>query len=261
MRSKRTSGPLLWSVALVIAGAALLLHNFLLLGGFNLTALWPLLLVLAGAQILLGGDLVPSTEARTFGITRGSVESATLEISAGEIDVITRPLQREGRLIAGQFAADSRPELQVSETHAMLRMDRAATPWFSFADWDVGLTPDLPWQLFVSTSLGQVKLDLSGLIISDATIATGIGDIRLSSPQEAFGTLALRSALGDIHVSATPGSILRITTQGGRMFHVHADEGRYEQVEPGVYVTRDEPIDAPVIDIHISGTFGNAYLS
>ena len=102
-------------------------------------------------MILLRGDFVPSDEARSFGITRGSVESAALEISAGEIDVQAYALQREGRLIAGQYAANSRPTLDVQETHANLKMDRAATPWLSFADWRVALARDLPWSLFVTT--------------------------------------------------------------------------------------------------------------
>ena len=144
---RATRGLALWSLALVALGIILLLDNFLLLSGFNAAALWPLVLVVLGAVILLRGDFVPSDEARSFGITRGSVESAALEISAGAIDVQGYALQRESRLIAGQFAANSRPSLDVQGTHANLRMDRAATPWLSFADWKVGLARDLPWSL------------------------------------------------------------------------------------------------------------------
>jgi hypothetical protein len=261
LRAKGSRGPLLLPLALVAVGVALLLNNFLLLSGFNLTALWPLLLVIAGAQILLRGDLVPSAEARSFGITRGSVESATLEISAGEIDVQARALQREGRLIAGQFAADSRPELEINETHTTLRMHRAATPWLSFADWELGLALDLPWQLLISTNLGQVQLNLEGLIIQDAVIATGLGDIRLVCPQEAFGPLYLRSALGDIHVTTLPGQAARLTVRGGSMFRVHVNEQRYRQVEPGVYLALDAQANKSALDVQISGTFGDAYLS
>jgi hypothetical protein len=261
LRAKGSRGPLLWPIAVALVGIALLLNNFLLLSGFNVSALWPLLLVLAGAQILIRGDLVPNAEARTFGITRGSVESATLEVSAGEIDVLGRGLQREGRLIAGQFAADSRPELQVTDTHAHLVMDRAATPWLAFANWEIGLTPDLPWRLLLSTSLGQVQLDLSTLIVQDAIIATGIGDIRLVCPQEAFGQLWLRSAMGDIHVSTPHGYRARVTVVGGRLFGIQADDTRYQQREPGVFIARDAAENAPQIDIHVSGTFGDAYLS
>ncbi len=261
MDSKTSRGPWIWPLALAVVGVVLLLDNFLLLGDFNANLLWPLVLVLVGAQILLRGDIAPSWDAKTFGITRGSVESATLEISAGEIDVQLRSLQREGRLIAGQYAADSRPQMGVDVTHAHLKMDRAATPWLSFANWEMGLARDLPWQILVSTHLGQVNLDLSNLIIQDALIATGFGDIRLVCPQEAFGAIRLRSTVGNIQVIAPPGYQVRIMTEGGKMFKVHADENRYTQIESGLYAALDADEGAPLIEVFVSGTFGDAYLA
>ncbi len=259
MRAKGSRGLWLISLALVAAGVVLLLNNFLLLSGFNVGSLWPLLLVLLGAVILVRGDIIPRGDARTFGITRGSVEAAALEIIAGEIDVRARALQREGRLIAGQFAADSRPALDVRETYAHLRMERAATPWLSFADWEVSLARDLPWSLYVSTSLGQADFDLSGLIVQQALIATGLGDIRVVCPHEAFEPLVLRSNLGNIHVLTPPEQSARITVHGGRMFKVHADTSRYQQVEPNVYAAGSH--SAAPVEIHIHGTFGDAYLA
>jgi hypothetical protein len=259
-KAKQSRGPWMWPLALVGVGLVLLLDNFLLLGDFELVNLWPLLLVVAGAQILLRGDLVPSWESRTFGITRGSVESATLEVSAGEIDVEARALQREGRLIAGQFASQSRPALNVTGTHAHVKMERAATPWLSFADWQIGLARDLPWQVLVSTYLGQVNLDLSNLVVQDAVVATGIGDIRLVCPFETFGPVHLRSALGNIHVVTPPGHRVRIHFEESRLFHIRADENRYEPYE-GAYISRDARDDAPLVEIHVAGTFGDAYLA
>lgn len=258
---KRMTGPRLWAIALVIVGVVLLLDNFLLLGDFNAIALLPLLLVVVGAQVLLRGDLIPNADARTFGITRGSVESATLEISSGEIDVEIRPLSREGRLIAGQFAGESRPYLKVQDNYAHLKMDRSRTPWFSFVDWQAGLARDLPWQLFISTHLGQVNCDLSGLIMRDVVTATGVGDIRFVCPQEALGQIYLRSTLGNIHLITPPGIRSRIVARGGRMFKVRHDAYRYENPEPHVYVSTDADADAPVIEIQISGSFGDAYLA
>jgi len=253
--------PLIWPLALVGVGVVLLLNNFLLLSGFNVAALWPLLLVAAGAQILLRGDLTPSTEARTFAITRGSVESGTLEISAGEIDVHVRGLQREGRLIAGQYALDSRPHLNVVENHAHLRLARSATPWLSFADWEMGLAPDLPWQVLISTSLGQVQLDLADVIVHEVAVGTGFGDIRLVCPKEAFAPVRLRSALGNVHIITPPGCRTRVTVQGSPVFHVHADEQRYEQFEAGVYAAIEADEGAPLVEIQVSGSFGDAYLA
>ncbi len=261
MQTRETRGPVLLPLALAALGVILLLDNFLLLNDFNVAVLLPLVLVVLGAVILLRGDITPGAAGRTFGITRGSVESATLEISSGEIDIDIRAVQKEGRLIVGQYAADSRPEMYVDGTHTHLRFQRATTPWLSFADWQMALARDLPWQVVISTSLGQVNADLSGLIVQDVQIATGIGDIRVVCPQETFAPLVLRSALGSIHVMTPKGQPARITVAGSRMFTVRADETRYAQPEPGVFTSRDAEPNAPLVEMQISGIFGDAYLA
>ena len=261
MRAKDSRGPWLWPLVVAAVGVVLLLDNFLLLEGFSPARLWPLLLVVIGAQILLKGDWLPDAESKTFGVTRGSVEAATLEISAGSIDVQARALQREGRLIAGQYAGQSRPNMSVNGTRAYIRMDRSAVPWLSFADWEMGLARDLPWQLFVSTHLSQVNLDLSELIVEDAVVATGLGDIRLVCPHEAFGPLRLRSALGTIQIVTPHGSRTAIHARTSRFFKVHADPNRYVEVEPGVFVAHDADDDAPLVEMFVQGAFGDAFLA
>jgi hypothetical protein len=260
-RARQSRGPWLWPLLLVGVGLILLLDNFLLIEGFNPLLLSPLLLVLIGVQVLLKGDFTLSNEAKTFGITRGSVESAVLEVSAGSIDVQMRALQREGRLIAGQFAEQSRPQMTVNETRAHIRMDRGATPWYSLANWEMGLSSDLPWRIYVTTHLGQVVLDLSSVITEEATIATGFGDIRLITPYEAFGPIRLHSTLGNIQLVTPYGHQARINVKQSRMFNIHVDDTRYEQLEAGVYIAKDADPDSPFVEVSISGTFGNAYLA
>lgn len=261
MQARRSRGPVLWPLLLAIVGIILLLDNFLLLGGFDAALLWPVVLVVLGAQILLRGDLLPGTHHQTFGITRGSVEAAILEISAGEIDVHVRALQRQGRLIAGQYAAQSRPQMQVHDTLAHLKLARSATPWLSFSNWEMGLAKDLPWQLYITTHLGQVNVDLSELIVENGVVATGFGDIRVICPYEVLNTIALRSTLGSIQVVAPYGHRVQITAREGTFFGVHVDTDRYEQIEPGVYLTYDAHDEAPLVRVEVSGTFGDAYLA
>ncbi len=261
MPTKGKRGPWLWPLLLAGVGVVLLLNNFLLLGDFNAASLLPLALVIIGAIILVRGDLVPSNEARTFGITRGSVESATLEVSSGEIDVQVRALQQEGRLIAGQYALGSRPSMTISEAHTHLKMERAATPWLSFADWEMGLARDLPWQVIISTHLGQANLNLSGLIVQGTTIGTGLGDIRLVCPREALGVLQLRSALGNIHIVTPVGYQTRISIQAGPLFRVHADARRYRNPESNLFLALDYEENAPLVEVVVQGTFGDAFLT
>lgn len=261
MLAKGSRSPWLWPLLLAAFGVLLLLNNFLLLGDFNALSLWPLALVVIGAMILVRGDVLPSGEGRTFGITRGSVESATLEINAGEIDVQIRGLQQEGRLIAGQYALASRPAMRVSDTHTHLAMSRAATPWYAFSNWELGLARDLPWEVFISTHLGQINLDLSDVIIKQAVLASGIGDVRVIAPFEALESLHIRSALGNLHLITPVGYRTRIVIQGGRFLGVHADENRYEVFENQTYVALDAQEGTPLVEIFMSGTFGDVYLT
>lgn len=261
MQKGTTRGAGLLALGLLVLGVVLLLSNFLIISGFNITALWPLLLVVAGVVILLQGDLTNNTDARTFGITRGTVESASAEITPGEIDVRVHGLTREGRLVSGQYAVNSRPSLDVRDNHAVLRMDRAATPWLSFADWELALSRDLPWQLFISTSLGAVDLDLSDVIMHSAIVATGMGDIRLTCPREAFEPLQLRSAVGDIHIYTPPGARALVRIDGSPLLTIHVDENRYEQGEDGIYIARAADSLLQPVEISVRGTFGDVYLA
>jgi len=260
VQAKGSRGPVVWPLMLTLVGIVLLLDNFLLLP-LNITALWPLLLVVAGAVLLLRGDFTPDDSTRNFGITRGSVESALLELNAGEIDTRINALDREGRLIAGQFAADSRPALDVDDVFAHLRFDRAATPWMTFADWELGLATDLPWQFAMSSSLGDIELDLTGIYAEGGLIATGFGDIRVNVPEETLQPLQLQSNIGNIRVTSPIGAKIRIRVQGSRMFTARVDERRYTETEPGLYVTLDAEPDAPLVDVEVRGTFGDVYLT
>lgn len=257
------------ALALVALGVVLLLNNFYFITSFNVAALLPLLLVVVGAAVLLRGDLLSGGQGRTFGITRGSVESGVLEVNSGSIDTRLRALPRQGRLIAGQFASDSRPQLAVQDGAAALRFDRAATPFLSFSDWELALARDLPWTFHISTSLGNVEVDLRGLVIQGGLVATGFGDIRLLCPDEVFTPITLRSTLGSIQVLTPAGLHAHVTVHGSRLFHVHSDDARYERLDEvsaeRTYRTRavdgTESVERPSIEIIVYGTFGDLYLA
>jgi hypothetical protein len=261
--TRRAKGPIILPLLLISGGVLLLLNNFLIVQNFNLAHLLPLAFVVIGGQILLRGDWLPGSDFRTFGITRGSVESALLEIDAGEIDVSLQALQgrSQERLIAGQYAANARPELLVAGTHAQLRLDRARTPWFSFADWDLGLTSGLPWELIISTSTGVVNLDMTGLVVQKTAVYTGAGEIRLMAPQELFETIVLRSTLGNIHIIAAADTHTKITVQGGRLLTTHVDFARYTETAPGMYETLSSDTTVPSVTIQVSGGTGDVYLA
>jgi len=260
----KSKSPIIWPLALVAIGVILLLHNFILLGDINILNLSPLLLVLVGAWILLRGDIRPSSDAKSFGITRGSVESATLDIRSGEIDVAIAmlPTSNQERLIAYRsFPVQSRPELKVDGVHTQLTMRRQHTPWFSYTDWDMLIAQQIPWQLLITSHLGQVNLDLAEGIVSNVRIATGIGNIHFVTPFEALDDVRLSSTLGTIHITTPFGYASQITIDQGHFMNLHIDDTRYHMTENGDYVSLETQDDMPVVNMLVSNTFGDVYLS
>lgn len=256
-------------LALVGVGVALLLNNFLLLGEVNLLTLAPLGLVALGAVVLLRGDIALNSETRRFSITRGSVESATLELNTGEMDLTLSALadSNQERLIVGYYASSARPELSVQHTHASIRMNRERLDWTSLSEWEARLTQGMPWDIYASSSTGQLTLDLSQLITRNVRIASGVGEIRMTAPQEQLegGEIHLQSSLGNLHLFIPPHKGAEIYVHKGRFVNVHFDESRYQRTSQG-YMTRfddehdDAPLSPPVV-IHLSGTFSDIYLA
>ncbi len=256
--------PQLWPFALIVGGVVVLLDNFLLID-VDLLPYWPVLLVALGAQLLLRGDIAPGWQSHTFGITRGSVHAAWLEIESGEVDVQVQALHKLGRLIAGQYTARSRPQLAVRNNRARLRMQRGQTWWLSLANWDVSLARDLPWSILASSFLGELTVNLRGLIIERAYIASGLGNVQVECPRRASGPVYARSTFGNVRLSVPAGSHAIITVKTGLFGRARLDPARFEEIEPGLYATRhlDESPEDDVIDLEIvAGTvFGSVHIS
>lgn len=261
MRAQLNRTVWLLPLLLVAVGVVLLLNNFLLLD-VDLTPYWPWLLVLVGLQVLVKGDIAPSWQAHSFGITRGSVQSGTLEIESGEVDVQLRALRKPGRLIAGQYTARSRPSLNVRNNHASLHLQRGQTWWLSMADWDLGLAGDLPWALLASSSLGNVDADLRGLLLDRAVLASGIGTVTAVAPDRGSGPIFLRSTLGDVRVAVPEEMPATITVKAGPLARVRVDSRRYESIGDNRYVTRDPgSVPQSPLEITVSTVFGTIYMS
>lgn len=258
-QSKRTVW--LLPLLLVAVGVALLLDNFLLID-VDLAPYWPWLLVLVGLQVLVKGDIAPSWQAHSFGITRGSVRSGTLEIESGEIDVQIRALRKPGRLIAGQYTARSRPSLSVRNNHATLRLQRGQTWWLSMADWDLGLAGDLPWGLLVSSWLGNLDADLRGLVLDRAVLASGMGTVTVVCPDRGSGPISARSTFGDVRVNVPDEMPATIIVKAGPFARVRVDSGRYEEVGDRRYVTRDtEHSPQAALEITVGTVFGTVHVN
>ena len=252
----------LWPFVLIIGGALLLLSNFMLID-LDVSSYWPVVLVLLGIQLLTRGDIGLGWSDHTFGITRGSVQSASLEIESGELDVQLRALRKPGRLIAGQYTDRSRPALTVRNNHATLKMQRGHTWWMSLADWDLGIAQDLPWEILVSAFLGRLDADLRGLVINRAYIASGLGHVSVACPVQADGPILARSTLGDVRLSIPDKARAIVTVKTGPMGRLRINPHRFREMEPGVFtnVPEGDPGDQVDLDVTASTVFGTITIS
>ncbi|MCC7451945.1 MAG: hypothetical protein IT324_31350 [Anaerolineae bacterium] len=256
--------PLILPILLVGIGVLLLLKNFLLIENVDVLQYWPVVLILAGVQLLIRGDIGITWQAQTFGITRGSVQTATLEASSGELDVKIRALRREGRLVAGQYTGRSRPNLTVRGSHARLSMQRGQTWPFSQADWEIGLAKDLPWKLLISAWLGELDLDLRGLRVEETNAASGIGDVRL-----VVSDVVTDGKCGDVRAASTFGNVTLVIPQNVEavvriesrpMARLQVDEARFLMIEPGVYATLGYEQSQALVNAELVSTFGTVRL-
>lgn len=253
--------PIFFPLTLVLVGIVILLNNYLLINA-DLVSLWPLVLILIGIQVAWRGDLAPSWQAQSFGITRGSVESAALEVSSGEIDVRLAAMNRAGRLIAGQYTARSRPRLAVRNNHATLTMRRGNTWLFSLADWEVGLTHDVPWALLMSSHLGELQADLRGLELQRAFLSSGVGDIRVILPEQVAGKVHIQSTFGDLSVLIPPGLPALIHIQASPLCRVIVnDTSLHKDTTGAYYATSAYKPEQPYQRLELVNTFGNILLS
>lgn len=253
--------PILIPLALIVVGGVILLNNFLIIDA-DILGLWPILLILLGVQVLVRGDLAPSWQAQTFGITRGSVETASLEINSAEIDVRLSALDRAGRLIAGQYTARSRPRLTVRNNHAHLIMRRGSTWLFSLADWEITVAQDLPWSLLMSSHLGEIQADLRGITIKQAHIASGIGNIAVFCPDVESGEIYVRSTFGDIQIWVPRDVPALITIKASPLCKVITPKRDFRIDSSGKrYATASYQPDSAVLKLTVAGTFGNITLS
>ena len=133
-----------------------------------------------------------------------------------------------------------------------LELHRGRTPWTALTDWDIGLTHDLPWRLYIRSHLGQVHVDLDNLIVWETKVSTGLGDIHFTCPIEAFEPIQLESSIGNIYVKTPPDVAVRITVEKRAFLNVEADGSIYDW-DDNIYFTHPNAEPESVIYVQIRG--------
>ncbi|PJF42164.1 MAG: hypothetical protein CUN50_05240, partial [Candidatus Thermofonsia Clade 1 bacterium] len=171
-----------------------------------------------------------------------------------------RALRREGRLIAGSYTARSRPDLAVRGETARLSMQRGRTWLFSIADWEIGLARDLPWNVLLSTFLGELEIDLRGVPINRAELGSGFGDIRLVLPQLVGQGVRAFSTFGNVSLAVPEGCAALVRLRRKPFTRLQIDERYFMRLEDDLYATLNHAEAERPIYAEIGSTFGTLRL-
>ncbi len=190
----------LWPVLIIMAGLDVLFSRRLPLVGVLLA----LALVAGVVLVLLRGDELnindrPEIRTETFEVPLGNTTSATFVLDLSVEEVWLFPLENSNNLIEAEIRHYGDVDFTVSGGEAkQISLERTGfRGWFSWfipdvddevlAGWRIGLSPNVPFNLFVDASVGRSELDLSGIRLDQFEFDGGTGASRVVLPGSETG--------------------------------------------------------------------------
>jgi len=250
----RRGGSLVIPVILILFGVLLLLDSLNIIPGIDWTTLfkfWPLILIAIGVEIILGRRVscagifllvivvaigaaltwwaVVDKGDRTVdrvSIPLNGVERAALELDigfgkltlAGESDM-TQLLAAELDLpLGGEIDSGVNTKGDVAEVWLGSKRDYRAFPQAITSrggTWDVRLNDRVGWDMNVHAGLGDARLDLSDLQVSELTVNWGIGSVEVVLPERGSTDVRIDGGLGDLTVEIPQGTPTRFKVDRG----------------------------------------------
>ena len=255
-----------WPVAWTVGGIVLLMSTTGQLSqgpGELFSQYWPWVAVVIGAWFVLGA-FVPAGRGPIEQLALPLVVTATapgttdakiaIKFGAG---VLTAHAAAPGNLVDGTFeggvrqrsGGPNRVEIEQDTTYGL--------PWLDHgANWDVGLTAEVPLDLRLDTGANRSMLDLRDLRLRSLELHTGASDTRVLLPRAAGATtVRAESGVASLTLEVPAGVAARIR---GRMAlgTSQVDQVRFPRVADG-YESPDYANATNRIDIDISGGVGS----
>jgi hypothetical protein len=233
-------GRRLFALALIVLGVLILAVN---LGLFSdearrLAALvWPAGVIGVGVMWLRLGDRVWREDPAPFTVARGEARDADLEVKAGTADVRLEAggevAGKTAALAHGELPVSLRPQVTLRDQHTTVRLETLwGLPTWGRGRWSAALANDLPWQLNVSASTGNLNLDLQALAPQTVSVRSTFGDVDLTLPAAGGADLDVRLSFGDLTIRVPDGLGVKVMLHAGALAEVTRDERRFIQLAP-----------------------------
>jgi hypothetical protein len=291
MGSHHHRGGLVGPVLLIGLGLILLAQNFGWVGAeiwLSLLRMWPLILVAVGVDLLIprrsgwgtlvslllvlavfvGGFWLSGVrigaarpgETETVSVPIGNASHARIRFSPPVAALEIEALAASDALLEGTIpesgSGQVRANSEISGTAADVDVTASGTfvgPRLGAQDeaWRFGLSPKVPLELEISSGMGLVQADLTGLTVDGLEVELGIGRTVITLPAGGSFSGRLSGAIGQtviiipegtaVHVRMTTGIGGVETPEGSRPF----DLGDNEYTSPG-YGTAENRIELEI---------------
>lgn len=251
---RRRGGSLVVPIILIVLGVLFLLDNLNITSGIDwgsIWKLWPIILIAMGLEIILGRRIsfgaivlviivaIIAGAAAWWSVVVGgerTMEHFTwsetgVERVEAKLDIGIGRLQLNGYSdMADLMVADLDLAPGDKVGHGLKVDDDVAQGWISSGDeffalpnilggnaskWDLLLNSRVRWEMEINSGVGDVRLDLSDLIVSDLRLDAGIGSVQVTLPRRGSVEARIDNGVGDVRVTIPAGAQARIQVDRG----------------------------------------------
>lgn len=253
----------LWPVLIIGFGLELLIGRRSIWG--SLLAALMVVAVLAGAVVLFRNPAAgPAAATETIsqaleGAERGEV---TIDFGVGRLTVdegAADDMLVEGTAVLGRGQRLIDEGWVVSGVaYYSIRSEESGAAWLGGRmgdrrEWTLHLNPHIPLSLTVRSGVGESRLDLSGLQVTDLEIKSGVGQLVVVLPSQGRLRVSVDSGVGELILQVPQTMAVRMEVDGGLgQVSLPSDFER----EDGVYLSPAFGSSQNRADIQVDGGVG-----
>lgn len=248
-------GTFIAGLLLILAGLIIFLANIGYgspVFAAQLSRFWPVLLILIGISFFWGGViprllgilliialsggivfLALQNPFSSFHFSRGQRETELVVERSRYAGVTSAEIAMKfgggkimldsgtGQFAEGLFRGASGAVTSVKRHHNKVKIDirPAVTSWFSHLNnmnnWEVHLSPELPWEISVEAGAAEGDLDFTGLDFQQLELKLDAGDFRFKFGNNGeYGKVKMQAGASNVRIQVDANSGVRIRLQG-----------------------------------------------
>jgi hypothetical protein len=148
---------------------------------------------------------------------KSSMELVEMELSLSVGELVLESESRTGKLIYGNITPGTvLDDLEETRGRVSYLLESTKPTFFPHtARWELGISPELPMELDVSSSVGEIILALYGLDLDSLTVNQGVGRIVVNLPETVLEDVSLKQGVGLIEVEIPDDIRIAVDAQNG----------------------------------------------